>query len=205
MKPCPRPLALFAAAAAALVLLQGAPAFAHTEAGVAGGLVSGLLHPVVGFDHLVAMLAVGLWGAQLQAPAIWLLPVTFPVVMALGAVLGVAGVPLPFVEFGVAGSALVLGSLVALRARPATWLATLLVGLFAVFHGHAHGTELPDASNALAYGVGFVLSTGLLHLAGILIGVLVRWPAGERLVRACGIAVAAVGALVLAGSLGLGS
>jgi urease accessory protein len=88
--------------------------------------------------------------------------------------------------------------MVAFSLRPPLWAAALLVGAFAVFHGHAHGTELPSAVNPLAYGVGFVTSTGLLHLAGILIGVLVRWPAGEKVVRACGVAVAAVGAVALA-------
>lgn len=181
-----------------VLLLASTAAFAHTEEGVAGGLASGLLHPVLGFDHLVAMVAVGLWGAQLGQPAIWLLPITFPVVMAAGALLGVAGVPVPAVEYGIAGSAVVLGAMVAFSLRPPLWAAALLVGAFAVFHGHAHGTELPSAVNPLAYGVGFVTSTGLLHLAGILIGVLVRWPAGEKVVRACGVAVAAVGAMALA-------
>lgn len=185
------------------IALCPATASAHTEQGVVGGFVSGLLHPVIGFDHLVAMVAVGLWGAQLESPAIWLLPITFPVIMALGAVLGVAGVALPLVEFGIAGSALVLGSAVALRLRPPLWVAAALVSLFAIFHGHAHGAELPEAAHALAYGVGFVISTGLLHLAGILLGVLVRWPHGEKAVRACGVGVAVVGALVLATSLGL--
>ena len=180
-----------------LLLFYTTAAFAHAETGVAGGLVSGLLHPVLGFDHLVAMVAVGLWGAQLGKPAIWLLPITFPVVMAIGALAGVADLPLPFVEFGIAGSALVLGIMVALCLKPPFWAAAVLVGLFALFHGHAHGTEVPSAVNPLAYGVGFVTATGLLHLAGILIGVLVRWPVGDKVVRACGVAVAAVGLLSL--------
>ena len=180
-----------------LLLFYTATAFAHAETGVAGGLVSGLLHPILGFDHLVAMVAVGLWGAQLGKPAIWLLPITFPVVMAIGALAGVAGLPLPFVEVGIAGSALLLGIMVALCLKPPFWAAAVMVGLFALFHGHAHGTEVPSAVNPLAYGVGFVTSTGLLHLAGILIGVLVRWPAGDKVVRACGVAVAAVGLLSL--------
>jgi urease accessory protein len=183
-------------------LLCPATALAHAEQGVVGGLVSGLLHPILGFDHLVAMVAVGLWGAQLKSPAIWLLPITFPVVMALGAVLGVASVALPLVEFGIAASALVLGCMVTSSARPPLWVAAAMVSVFAIFHGHAHGTELPEAANALAYGVGFVISTGLLHLAGILLGVLVRWPTGEKLVRVCGLGVALVGAFVLATSLG---
>ncbi|MEO0996359.1 MAG: HupE/UreJ family protein [Pseudomonadota bacterium] len=184
---------------AGMALLALSPlAVAHAERGVAGGLLSGLLHPVLGFDHLVAMVAVGLWGAQLGRPAVWILPIAFPVVMALGALLGLANVPLPAVEFGIAASAIALGALVALRARPPLAIAAVVVAVFALFHGHAHGTEVPGAVNPLAYGVGFVTATGLLHLAGIGIGVLVRWPAGERVVRACGAAVAAVGCVSLA-------
>lgn len=178
-------------------------ALAHAEEGVAGGFVTGVLHPLVGFDHLVAMVAVGLWGAQLRAPAIWLLPVTFPMVMAAGALLGVAGMPLPGVEVGIACSAVVLGIMVAFDIRPKLWIATAIVGAFAIFHGHAHGTEVPNAVNPLAYGVGFVVSTGCLHLAGILIGLLIRWPAGVQVVRASGGLVAIVGAFSLVSAAGL--
>lgn len=188
---------------ALLLLLLPAIAFAHAEEGVAGGFVTGLLHPLLGFDHLVAMVAVGLWGAQLGAPAIWLLPVTFPIVMAIGALLGVAGLPLPGVEIGIAGSAIVLGVMVAFNIRPLLWIAAAIVAAFAVFHGHAHGTEVPNAIHPLAYGVGFVASTGCLHLAGILIGLLVRWPVGARVVQACGATVAAVGAFALVANSGL--
>jgi urease accessory protein len=178
-----------------IAFLLAAPgvAHAHAQVGVAGGLASGFMHPILGPDHLVAMVAVGLWGAQLGAPAIWLLPVTFPTVMAVGGVLGVLGVPLPFVEIVIALSAIVLGMMVATAARPPVWVAAMLVGVFAVFHGYAHGAELPNAANALAYGVGFVVATGLLHLTGILIGLLVRWPVGAKVVRVGGGAVAAVG------------
>lgn len=178
------------------------PAFAHTEAGVAGGLVSGFLHPIFGLDHLVAMVAVGLWGAQLGKPAIWLLPVTFPLIMALGGVAGVAGIPLPAIEIGIALSALVLGLMVLFSLRPPLVIAALLVGFFAIFHGHAHGTELPTAANPLAYGVGFVVSTGLLHLAGITLGLLTRWPLGTRAIRGLGGMIAALGVYFSAASLG---
>lgn len=186
-----------------LSLLVAAAAHAHTQAGLAGGFASGFLHPILGGDHLVAMVAVGLWGAQLGRPAIWLLPITFPSVMALGGLLGVLGVALPLVEVVVALSAIVLGALVATAARPPFWVAAIVVGIFAVFHGHAHGTELPAAANPLAYGVGFVLATGLLHLAGILLGTLVRRPWGAGLVRACGVVVAVVGGYFLLGHSGL--
>ena len=177
--------------------------FAHTEAGVAGGLISGFLHPIFGLDHLVAMVAVGLWGAQLKQPAIWLLPITFPVLMAVGGVLGVAGVALPAVEIGIAVSALILGLVVAFSVKAPLWVAAIIVGFFAIFHGHAHGTELPGAANPLAYGVGFVVSTGLLHLAGILLGLITKWPNGARTIQAMGGLIAALGAYFSLGSLGL--
>lgn len=172
--------------------------FGHAEVGVANGLVSGLLHPIFGLDHLLAMVAVGLWGAQLGMPAIYLLPITFPVVMALGGLLGVAGMPLPFIEIGIALSALALGAMVAMNLRPPLWIAATLVGLFAVFHGHAHGTEMPEAANPLAYGIGFVISTGLLHLAGILLGLLIRWPMGAAFIRACGAVISGFGVFFIA-------
>jgi len=179
------------------LLLPSDPAAAHTEAGVPGGLLSGFLHPLFGLDHLVAMVAVGLWGAQLGRPGIWVLPITFPAVMALGAVLGVIGVPLPANELVIALSALVLGFAVTMALRVPFWAAALVVGVFAVFHGYAHGRELPAASNALAYGVGFVVATGMLHATGILIGTLTRWRTGAHAVRALGAGIAGLGAVFL--------
>lgn len=166
---------------------------AHTETGVVGGLTSGFTHPLTGLDHMVAMFAVGLWGAFLGGRAMWTLPVVFPVVMALGGAAGVLGVPLPAVETGIGLSALVLGLVVAFAAKPPLWVAAVIVGLFAIFHGHAHGTELPKSANALAYAVGFVVATGALHLAGIALGLLVRWPWGKIAVRAAGGVIAAIG------------
>lgn len=188
------------AAIACLALAQ--PAFAHEQSGVGGGLVSGLLHPLTGMDHLIAMVAVGIWGAQLGAPAIWVLPITFPLVMALGGVLGVLRIPLPMPEMVIALSALVLGAAVAMRLRLPFVAAAAIVAVFAVFHGHAHGAELPGSANPLAYGVGFVVATGLLHVCGITIGTLTRWPAGERLIQGLGVVIAALGCYFLAQSLG---
>ncbi|MBK8175660.1 MAG: HupE/UreJ family protein [Rhodospirillales bacterium] len=185
-----------------IVLLAAQPAFAHQQAGVAGGFVSGFSHPLFGPDHLVAMVAVGLWGAQLGRPGIWVLPITFPLVMAVGGLLGVTGVPLPAVEIVIALSAIVLGLVVALRVRAPFWIAAILAGIFAIFHGYAHGQELPAAANPVAYGVGFVLATGLLHLLGIAIGTLIAWPMGERLVRACGLVIAIVGSYFLYATFG---
>lgn len=188
--------------AAMLILPPLAPALAHTGTGVAAGLESGFMHPITGLDHLVAMVAVGLWGAQLGNPAIWILPITFPLVMALGGLLGVAGIDVPLPEIMIALSGIALGVVVALQARPPLWAAALLVGVFAIFHGYAHGKELPEAADPLAYGVGFVVATGLLHLCGIVIGLLVRWPAGAWAVRAGGAAICCVGAYFLLGALG---
>ena len=187
---------LFVLAAALLITAQTASA--HEASGVAGGFTSGFMHPILGWDHVAAMVAVGLWGAVLGQPAIWILPVTFPLVMAIGGALGVAGIPLPGVEIGIASSALILGTMVLAAARPPLWLAAVVVAGFAIFHGHAHGTELPHAVSPLAYSLGFVLSTGMLHMCGIALGLLTRWPAGTLAVRAGGAIIALAGALFLA-------
>ncbi len=184
----------------ALLMLSQA-ASAHEASGVAGGFESGFMHPILGWDHVAAMVAVGLWGAVLGQPAIWVLPVTSPLVMAIGGALGVAGVPVPGVEIGIALSALILGVMVVSAARPPLWLAAVVVAGFAIFHGHAHGTELPHAVSPLAYSIGFVLSTGMLHLCGIAFGLLTRWRSGTLLVRAGGAVIALAGAVFLARAL----
>jgi urease accessory protein len=181
-----------AALTVVLTLTAGA-ALAHEGTGVAGGLASGLMHPIVGPDHVAAMVAVGLWGALLGAPAIWALPVAFPLVMAVGGALGAAGAAVPGVETGIAASALVIGLMVALALRVPVWAAAVIVGLFAVFHGHAHGTEMPTAASPLAYAIGFVIATGLLHLGGIAVGLLTKWPHGRVAVRTCGGLIALAG------------
>ena len=180
-----------------LALLVASPALAHTGGSIASGFAGGFAHPLFGPDHIVAMVAVGLWGAFLGAPAIWLLPIVFPVVMAFGGVLGILGVEIPWVETGIAASAVVLGLMVAFGVRAPLAVAAVLVGAFAIFHGHAHGTELPAAADAIAYSVGFVVATGLLHLAGIAFGSLTRWPAGQIAVRAAGGAIALAGVIFL--------
>lgn len=182
-----------------LLLLLATSADAHTGTGALGGFISGFQHPIFGFDHLVAMVAVGLWGAFLGAPAIWLLPVVFPLVMAFGGVLGILGVPLPHVETWIALSAVVLGLCVFTAFRPPLWVAAAIVGAFGLFHGHAHGVELPEAADALTYSIGFVLATGLLHLSGIAIGLLVGRKGGQYVVRASGAVISAVGLAFLTG------
>jgi len=180
-----------------VTLLIAFPAFAHTEEGLIGGFYSGFLHPVLGWDHVFAMVAVGLWGAFLRAPAIYILPIVFPVIMALGGAAGVVGVPLPYVETGIALSSVLLGLLIAFAVKSPLWLASIIVGIFAVFHGHAHGTELPQAANAMSFSVGFVVATGLLHLFGIGLGIFVARPGGKIAIQLMGglIALAGVGFL----------
>lgn len=185
--------------ALAFTVLTPVAALAHSEGGVTGGFISGFVHPVLGWDHVVAMVAVGLWGAFLGRPAIWLLPIVFPLVMAFGAVLGILGVPVPAVEVGIAGSAVVLGLLILFKARLPLVASAVIVGAFAIFHGYAHGTELPEAANAAAYAVGFVIATGLLHIAGIAFGLLLRWPQGVYAVQAGGGVISLVGLAFLFG------
>ena len=185
------------AAAVAAATVVAAPAWAHVERGQATGFLTGLRHPISGLDHVLAMVAVGLWGAQLGAPAIWLLPVTFPQMMAVGGFLGLVGVPLPGVEIGIAASAILLGLLVACEARLPLALAAVVVGFFALFHGHAHGTELPAGDSGLAYSAGFVIATGGLHATGIGIGLVHRWAWGRAALRVAGAVVAAGGVVFL--------
>ncbi len=181
----------------ALAVMAG-PALAHTGQGESG-LYSGLTHPITGVDHVVAMVAVGLWGGILGKPALWQLPIVFPVIMAVAGAFGAAGLPLPGVEVGIALSGIVLGAMVLFAVQVPVWAAMTLVGVFAVFHGHAHGAELPAAVNPLAYALGFVLATGLLHLCGIAIGALGKWPVGRMIVRASGAAIALAGGAFLTG------
>jgi urease accessory protein len=183
--------------AACLAAVPGL-ALAHVGQGdIGGGFIAGFTHPLFGPDHVIAMIAVGMWGAQLGQPAIWLLPVTFPTVMALGGVLGAMGVPIPGIEIGIALSAVALGAMVAFAARPPLVAAAVLVGVFAIFHGHAHGAELPESANAIAYSAGFVVATGLLHAFGILLGVAHRWAIGAKLLRAGGALIAVGGVYFL--------
>jgi urease accessory protein len=180
-----------------MALAAPSSAWAHIRAEEVGGFVSGFHHPISGWDHVLAMVAVGLWGAQLGAPAIWLLPVTFPMVMALGGMMGLLGIPLPGVEFGIALSALVLGAMVLAEKRPPLWVAAVIVGIFAVFHGHAHGTELPAGQSGLLYSMGFVIATGCLHGVGIGIGLIHRWASGRVILRMAGATVAVAGIFFL--------
>jgi urease accessory protein len=166
------------------------------------GLFNGLKHPVSGVDHVIAMVAVGLWGAQLGQPEVWVLPVVFPMVMALGGMLGLLGVPIPGVEIGIALSAIVLGVMVLGEVDPPLAVTATVVGLFAIFHGHAHGAELPEGASGVTYSLGFVVATGTLHAIGIAIGLVHRWPAGQKALRVAGAGVAAAGMMFLFRALG---
>jgi urease accessory protein len=192
------PRFLLSAALALLCCLGSPAAFAHVGQGdIAGGFASGFVHPINGWDHVLAMVAVGIWGAQLGRPAIWALPVTFPMVMAFGGVLGAFGIAIPGIEVGIAFSALALGTAIAFAARPPLAVAAVIVAIFAVFHGHAHGTELPESANAMAYSLGFVMATGLLHACGILIGEVNRRQYGTYVLRVMGAMIGAGGVYFL--------
>jgi urease accessory protein len=185
-----------------MALLWPLVAWAHVESGQAGGFLSGLSHPVSGWDHVIAMVAVGLWGAQLGMPALWVLPVAFPMLMAFGGMLGLIGAPLPGVEIGIALSAVVLGALVLGRVRLPLGVAVAVVAFFAIFHGHAHGTELEAGQNAMLYSLGFVIATGLLHAVGIAIGMIQRWDLGRPALQGAGALVMAVGLYFLWSAVG---
>lgn len=195
---------LSAPIAALAVALAPAIASAHTGIGATTGFLHGFWHPIGGIDHVLAMVAVGLFAAQLGGRALWAVPATFVAVMAAGGTLGMAGVALPAVEVGIALSVLVLGLVVLAGRRWPLGLAMALVAVFAVFHGHAHGSEMPVDASGLSYGLGFMLATALLHLAGIGLGIgLGRLAAteGGRLTQASGAAIALAGVVLLAGAL----
>lgn len=159
-----------------LVLFFSLPgvALAHTGVGETVGFMHGLGHPTGGGDHILAMVAVGLWAAQIGGRALWVVPCTFVGVMVLGGVLGFTGFSVPFVEEGILISILVLGILIAAAVKLPLIYSSLIIGLFAIFHGHAHGTEMPISISTASYAVGFAFATAMLHIAGIGLGMLVK-------------------------------
>jgi urease accessory protein len=161
-------------------------AAAHIIRGAQGGFGSGFAHPLTGPDHFLAMFAVGLWGAQMGGRQVWTLPVTFPLIMVIGGIAGMAGLPLPAVEIGIALSIMALGLAIALAWRPAEWVALVLIAYFALCHGYAHGAELPLSTDPADYAIGFVLATGMIHLFGIGVGLALNKPVGGRLSRGLG-------------------
>ncbi|OGS98618.1 MAG: urease accessory protein [Gallionellales bacterium RIFCSPLOWO2_02_60_31] len=180
-----------------IVVVLGAllPTFAHAHVGLgeAGGFLHGLTHPTSGLDHVCAMLAVGLWAAQTGGRSIWAVPLTFVGVMALGGALPMLGIGLPFVERGILLSVLLLGVLIAASVRLPLWLGSGMVGLFALWHGHAHGAEMPALASGIDYALGFMLATALLHVIGIAFGLGMQRRAREHVIRAAGASIALCG------------
>ncbi len=185
------------AVASALIVIPEA-ALAHITQGPIGGFESGFEHPLKGPDHFLAMLAVGIWGAQMGGRSVWTLPVTFPLIMVAGGIAGMLGIPLPGVELGIALSIIALGSAIAFAWRPVEVAALVLIGIFAICHGYAHGVELPGAADPADYAVGFVIATGLIHLLGIGVGLWLKKPMDGRLARALGGVIALGGVYFLA-------
>jgi urease accessory protein len=197
-------LSLRSLAALAAVALAPSVALAHTGIGGTAGFAHGFTHPVTGLDHVLAMVMVGVLAWQLGGRALWFLPAAFLLAMAVGGGLAAAGVAVPFVEAGIALSVVVLGAAVAFGLKAPVAAAAAAVGLFAAFHGHAHGTEMPDGVGGGAYGAGFVLATALLHAAGVGLGLLVgRLGEGRGVtaMRAAGAAAALAGVAILTGLL----
>ncbi|GHD63242.1 urease accessory protein UreJ [Thalassobaculum fulvum] len=184
---------------AAALSLVAAPAFAHTGIGTAGGFAAGVAHPMLGLDHLLAMVAVGAWGALLGGRAVWLVPAAFVAAMVAGGALAISGVALPMVETAIALSVVVLGALVAVNARLTVGAGMAVVAAFALFHGHAHGSELAQGLSALTYSAGFAAATALLHAAGAAATVAVVRVSSTRAVRWAGIAAAFTGVGLIAG------
>lgn len=179
-----------------------AVAYAHTGIGETAGFVHGFSHPISGLDHILAMIMVGILAFQLGGRAVWAVPTTFVLVMALGGALGIAGINVPLVEIGIALSVIVLGTIVALNIRASTAVAMGIVGLFAIFHGHAHGAEMPENAGGAAYAAGFMIATALLHMAGLGLGFLIA-RFGERqgafVIRTAGSLAAVAGVGILTG------
>jgi urease accessory protein len=175
------------------------PSLAHAHVGVSetSGFLHGMGHPLSGLDHICAMVAVGLWAAQMGGRSIWAVTLTFITVMALGGVLGMIGINIPFVEAGIVVSVLTLGVLIAASARLPLAASTIIVGLFAIFHGHAHGAEMPGTASGIAYGAGFLIATAFLHACGIGLGIAIQKLASPKIVRFAGIAIVLCGGYLL--------
>jgi urease accessory protein len=182
-----------------LTLLLIAPASAH-EIHSGGGFMAGFNHPVLGFDHLLAMLSVGMLSTQLGGRAILTVPLAFVVFMLVGGVLGLYAIAVPFVEMGIALSVLLLGLAIACDRQLPLLFAMAFVGVFAIFHGHAHGAEMPELASPVLYALGFLCGTAVIHLGGVMLGLGMQRVSGQRkLMRASGVAIAAMGGYLLAG------
>lgn len=185
--------------AVAIMLMPGA-VFAHTGHGEVAGFAYGFMHPLGGLDHLLAMVAIGLFASGLGGRGMWLVPASFVSVMALGGVFGIAGLPVPHVEIAIAASVAILGAIIALGVKAPVAVAMGLAGLFAVFHGYAHGAEMPADGSSLAYGLGFMSATALLHVSGLALGLLfgaLGEARGRAFYRVAGVVIALAGAGLL--------
>jgi len=178
--------------AAILLMAAAMPAYAHVGIGTTSSFTAGFMHPLSGLDHMTVMIAVGLWAALKGGRAIWAWPAAFVGVMLAGAALGMAHVPVPFVEPGILASVVALGLLVALAVDLPVSAGVAILGLFALFHGHAHGTEVPENAGGLEYMAGFAVATALLHAVGIAaaLGLGTRF---RGLARVAGATCAAIG------------
>lgn len=161
-------------------------ASAHTGVGTAAGFAAGFSHPIGGLDHLLAMLAVGLWAVQMGGKARWAVPAAFVALMMTGGLLGLSGIQLPYVEAGILASVLVLGILIAAGLKLPLLVSMFLVGGFAIFHGHAHGAEMPLTLSAASYSLGFALVTALLHVMGMTAGVILQRLSSAQMLRYAG-------------------
>jgi urease accessory protein len=176
-----------------LLLITPTLAFAH-EAATGNGFMSGLSHPVLGLDHLLAMVSVGILSAQMGGKAIWSVPATFVIVMLLGGVIGMSGFGIGSVELGIVISVLALGVAIAASKKLPAFIAMAFVGFFAIFHGHAHGTEMPSIAEPALYALGFVVGTAALHIGGVVIGIAAaRFKDGHQLLRFLGAGIAGIG------------
>jgi urease accessory protein len=185
-----------------LLLLASSAAYAHTGVGTTSGFTHGFVHPIGGIDHVLAMVAVGLFAAHLGGRALWAVPLSFVTMMAAAGAAGMGGLALPFVEIGIGLSVVVLGAAVASRLHLPTVAAMALVGLFAIFHGHAHGAEMPETASGFEYALGFVLATAGLHDCGIGLGLVLDKmgeATGGRISRVAGSAMAVAGLAILGG------
>ncbi|MCA1904448.1 MAG: HupE/UreJ family protein [Cyanobacteria bacterium KgW148] len=197
-----RPIWWFSLAVLTVIFFPGL-ASAHVNAGETAGFMHGFLHPIGGLDHILAMVAVGLWAAQLGGKALWAVPLAFVGAMAIGGVLGIWGTPVPFVEPAIIASDLILGSLIVMATRLPLWASAGLVGFLAIFHGFAHGAEMPADSSGLLYSAGFMLATLGLHLSGMGAVVMLRQIAQDQqeiLTRVAGGVVLLAGVYVLVNS-----
>ncbi|TMV88299.1 HupE/UreJ family protein [Thioclava sp. BHET1] len=185
-----------------IALLLPQIASAHITSTGSGGFAAGFEHPLSGYDHFLAMFSVGLWGAQMGGRRVWSLPVTFPMIMVIGGIVGILGIPFPGVEIGIALSIIVLGLAIAAKWKPQEWVSLAIIAVFGFYHGYAHGAELPMAADPADYAIGFVLATGFIHVIGVGVGLVLNPIWNGRFSQILGLLAAIVGFGFLALALG---